>query len=673
MFGLSEMSKGLRQIIALAMWAGLLLLCAASISVRAQGEPQSAAVEPAVAPQSPAPPSRKEPAKMRPARAPQARPAAVINSVGAPQAPASSRPAPAPQAQRPAHAPKAPAPPRQLVTVVHRLSGWKLLTWLAVSGPPALELDRFPSASDVHTNIVAGFVSNDGRSVMARLPQAEVEFGAHAMPQLPPGFLSEQNGRTPAITEFTLVNREGKRVEANFVGFDAATGLSLLEANEPLLPLNGDTLSAEAPAVGQRVHLFAPTPAAQPVALANDSGVTDEHETIYLDMGRTEGQLVEVRRATSGKAARVTARAPRVSPAWSGALATSQTGSPLGIVALSGGGETQIVPVEDVRAAIARVRATRAGIVPQPWLGVRGDTAFNAPLTTWIKNGWKRETALPLIQSRKGVLLTSVAPDSPAFQAGLKPGDVIVSVGAREIVNIEDLTMLLKEAGVGAKISFTVRRASTPSPQECSVLLGGVSNPALATLEAEMRAARSKIFDMRSGIAAARQEEERLRAEGRAAERYAVELAALETRRQQAESRLTEAQMQLAEAEARIAQTRARLLRPNDWPMPALSGFWEPRPLRASGLEVVGLTARGAMQLGARGGVLVVSVLPGSAAEQSGIRAGDVIETAAGRAFSHADLHSILKNATRSRIDLGLVRGPQKLTVLLSLDRGDQE
>lgn len=92
------------------------------------------------------------------------------------------------------------------------------------------------------------------------------------------------------------------------------------------------------------------------------------------------------------------------------------------------------------------------------------------------------------------------------------------------------------------------------------------------------------------------------------------------------------------------------------------------RPLRASGLEVIGLTHRGASQLGARGGLLVVSVLPGSAAEQVGIRGGDVIETAAGKPFSQAELRGILNRTTTPRIALGVVRGTTKLTVLLPLN-----
>src|SRR5215207_648119 len=59
----------------------------------------------------------------------------------APVAPAQA-PAPPARAAAPRRAPiPAVVPPREVVTVVHRLSGWKLLAWLATSGPSAVVLD----------------------------------------------------------------------------------------------------------------------------------------------------------------------------------------------------------------------------------------------------------------------------------------------------------------------------------------------------------------------------------------------------------------------------------------------------------------------------------------------------------------------------------------------------
>ena len=90
-----------------------------------------------VAPQPPSATATPRPARPGAQRAPvapaarTARPAIVAAPPASPQA-STQTPTPA----------IAAVPPRQVVTVVHRLSGWKLLAWLATSGPPALELDE---------------------------------------------------------------------------------------------------------------------------------------------------------------------------------------------------------------------------------------------------------------------------------------------------------------------------------------------------------------------------------------------------------------------------------------------------------------------------------------------------------------------------------------------------
>ena len=175
---------------------------------------------------------------------------------GAPRSPLTPNAPPTPKA---ANAPLAPTAPKQLVTVVHRLSGWKLLAWLALTGPPMLELERFPSATDVHTNIVAGFVAADGKTIVARLQRAEALLETSA--SLPPPDYFAGDGQQPAPpSEFVLILGDGRRIDAKFVGLDGSTGLSLREASEPVLnvSLNGDEGNTEDPTVGQLVRSTRP-------------------------------------------------------------------------------------------------------------------------------------------------------------------------------------------------------------------------------------------------------------------------------------------------------------------------------------------------------------------------------------------------------------------------------
>ncbi|HST53389.1 MAG TPA: PDZ domain-containing protein [Pyrinomonadaceae bacterium] len=551
-------------------------------------------------------------------------------------------------------APRASTPPRQVVTVVHRLSGWKLLNWLASSGPPSVELDDLPSTDDVHTNIVAGYISEDGRTVVARLPRAEV--GLDSFPAPPPGLLPSTVFKQSDEHEYTIVTADGMRADAKFVGLDASTGLSLLESNETLFsgaPIGseGDT---DDPIVGQLVRLYAPAPAPKAATVAGASTVAEDGY-IYLSIDRIEGRLTEVKRAPSGRLASVVARAD-VPPEWVGAVAADDSGDVVGIVSQSVQGETRIVPVETIRSARERVLGLRAS-APQPWLGARGDAAFRAPLETWVGLGWKPEFALPHIQNRQGVFLTSVAPGTPAALAGLRPGDVIARVGARDVRSVEDLSFSLKDAGVGSLVDFTVWRALEQTPLKLSVQLKGAQNPALATAEAEERAARASLATLR------REAEDVKADELRAADMAA--LTQLAQRLQETQQQLDKVREQIEEAEARVAAARVYVVAD---PSLMRANAYTATPLQTFGLNAVSLNSRGASRLGASRGLLVVAVRPDSPCAASGLRAGDLIETLNGSPFTPADFGRLVSAyETTTPITLGLVREGRRLTLNVSL------
>jgi S1-C subfamily serine protease len=589
----------------------------------------------------------------------------------APPAPAQA-PAPPAPAARPAAPRRAPVtfvtPPREVVTVIHRLSGWKLLAWLATNGPPSLVLEELPSLSDSHTNIVAGYVYGNGRHVVARLPQAEVELEAFGAPQTPPPFFAQAGGQARAEPEYLLVTSEGKRVEAKFVGLDSSTGLALLEAGESLLPAGptGDMGHTTDPTVGQRVHLYAPIPAeappappAPPAPAARPAPPRPEN-FIYLSIDQKEGRLTRLFHTPSGRLSSVAVSA-EVSPEWVGAVAANELGEVVGIVSQSREGETRVLPVAAVREACERVLKLR-GTAPQPWFGARGDAAAQAPLNYWTDYDWKPEAARTFIEKRQGVILTSVAPGTPAALAGLRPGDLITSVGPRDVRSNEDFSMTLREAGVGSVVELTVRRAMTPEPLKLSVELKGAKNPALATARAEEGGLLASLKVSEREIQEMRAAEARLKAQSAA---RTAELVSL-TRR-------------LAVAEAHAARLRRQLEQTRE--MLGGVGFFnfEPAPvlhpqtlerrgdvtrrLQAYGLHAIGLSKRSAAALGAEGGLLVVAVQPESPAASSGLLAGDVIETVNGSHLWRFELGRLTSAHEPGTAVLGLVRGGRRLSV----------
>jgi hypothetical protein len=69
------------------------------------------------------------------------------------------------------------------------------------------------------------------------------------------------------------------------------------------------------------------------------------------------------------------------------------------------------------------------------------------------------------------VVVKKVYPGSPAEKAGIKVGDVVEGVKATNIESGKDLARALAKAGVGAKLTFTVKRGG--KSEELGVVLGG--------------------------------------------------------------------------------------------------------------------------------------------------------------------------------------------------------
>src|ERR1044072_387916 len=113
-------------------------------------------------------------------------------------------------AQTPAPTPQRPLPPvrtagqrrsaPQVVTIVHRLNALKMFRLLARSEQQAQAIAGLDSAfnllDDVHTSVSAGVAMDDGATIAAWLPDAEVEFGP---PAFPPESVSDINVPTPPV------------------------------------------------------------------------------------------------------------------------------------------------------------------------------------------------------------------------------------------------------------------------------------------------------------------------------------------------------------------------------------------------------------------------------------------------------------------------------------------
>ena len=219
---------------------------------------------------------------------------------------------------------------------------------------------------------------------------------------------------------------DGSSTEAEVVGSDPSSGIAVLD-------LDGH---------GYRTGL-----------LANQAGLVQGQMSFTVSFGAAGGAttvaaLVGATRryhtpagATLDAVVETTGDAP--AHALGGPLVDPR-GVVVGIVTgVDDGNASYVVPVEVARKVAEDLVAV--GHVERCWLGIEGSDAGDPALTGG------------------GVLIASVAPDSPADRGGLRVGDLLVEIDGRVIGHLPDLMITLRSLSPGDHIAATVVREDDPT------------------------------------------------------------------------------------------------------------------------------------------------------------------------------------------------------------------
>jgi len=403
--------------------------------------------------------------------------AAMQCGVAQPGVPAQQPKPVSPARPQPAIAPQNRLATPQVVTVLHRLNGLKMFRLLLHSeqGVEAIaNLDNtFTLMDDVHTNVIAGLALDDGQTIAAKLPEVDFEFNIAFPPPNPSATTQDAfytyRGSMLESPDLTVIDSEGKRMLAQFIGLDGATGLSILKLSRKMTATAPPLKDDDSIDVGTDVRLLGPEPAPP-----RSVGVTN----LYVRMGESTGTVSYVTQAPSGRVARIKAHSSHpLSPANIGGIAVNATGETLGIIDAVEGAEASILPTSSIRGAIKRVLAQRAS-VPKPWLGVKGNPVGLFKLAEMQRFGWDASRANNFAQDHNGIMLTWIAPNSPAALAALKAGDVITKFNNEAIKSAEVFSWMLEEAGPSSNVEFTVARPENKAEELVKVALTGSPNRA---------------------------------------------------------------------------------------------------------------------------------------------------------------------------------------------------
>lgn len=85
-------------------------------------------------------------------------------------------------------------------------------------------------------------------------------------------------------------------------------------------------------------------------------------------------------------------------------------------------------------------------VTSKPWLGIKGST-----ITKDISDSYG-------LGAKRGVLVREVLPASPASEAGIRVGDIIVRVDGELLTGLPDLSQLLTSRTAGEVVQFEMRR-----------------------------------------------------------------------------------------------------------------------------------------------------------------------------------------------------------------------
>jgi Do/DeqQ family serine protease len=292
------------------------------------------------------------------------------------------------------------------------------------------------------------------------------------------GVIVTNNHVVEAGDEFRVVLQDRREFDAKLVMADERTDLAVLKIDAgsqklPTLPF-ADTRGLQ---VGDLVLAIGdPFGVGQTVtsgiisALARtDVGVSDYSSFIQTDAsinpGNSGGALVDMQGRLVGV----------------NSMIYSGTGGSVGI--------GFAIPAEMVKRIVDA--AVHGGTLVRPWLGAGGDTVTA-----------QMAKSLGLDRPR-GVLITNVYPGSPAEKAGLRKGDLVLSVDGREVYDEKGMKFIAATKAEGETVNvvamhdgkerqLTLRLAAPPGTSKADLVQVGGRNPFTGAQVAELSPAMAE-------------------------------------------------------------------------------------------------------------------------------------------------------------------------------------
>jgi S1-C subfamily serine protease len=303
-------------------------------------------------------------------------------------------------------------------------------------------LEKDQEVLDAYSRAVTGAAEHVGPAVVSievrhrverrGRPGREVPGHGSGFVFTPDGFILTNSHVVHDATRIEAAFPDGRRLGAQLVGDDPDTDLAVLRV-EPGAGAVAELGDSGTLRVGQLV-----------VAIGNPLGFESTVTAgVVSALGRsfrsTTGRLIDDVIQTDAA----------LNPGNSGGPLVDARGRVVGV------NTAVILPAQGICFAVGINTAKfvtgqliRHGKIRRGWIGVAGK---NVPLLRLAQRAHG-------LESRSGVLVTGVEPDSPAARAGLASGDLIVGFDGKAVTGIDDLHRLLVTERIGARATLDVLR-----------------------------------------------------------------------------------------------------------------------------------------------------------------------------------------------------------------------
>jgi S1-C subfamily serine protease len=271
-------------------------------------------------------------------------------------------------------------------------------------------------------------------------PEHRVERGTGS------GFIMGSDGRIVTnahVVEGTqtvkVTLKDGRTFEGKVLGTDSVTDVAVVKIEAKSLP---------AVRLGKAENLI---PGEWAIAIGNPLGL-DNTVTVGIisALGRSSSQV-----GVPDKRVSFIQTDAAINPGNSGGPLLNARGEVIGIntaIRANAQGLGFAIPIETAQRIANQLFST--GKVQHPYLGIQMVT-----LTPDVQKEINEDNEAGFkVTQDKGVLIVRVVPNSPAQQAGIKPGDIIEKVGGKSVISADQVQQQVEASQVGGGLDIEVVR-----------------------------------------------------------------------------------------------------------------------------------------------------------------------------------------------------------------------